>query len=224
MASTSSSCNKPERLPPVTEDTATSRAGQAVEHTDTPPSPRVDVFAVLGIPRPKRPSDKSDEAEGIEEAVDDDSDDCSDTDDETEVYQEGEYLVMEEDDELKELQIQMLSENAGLSRASLVPIFTSCSEAYKQWLVENNTSAPKEELDKRNQQLQLYRKVLELYGSDEEWNNCTHAQRVERNQEAHDTSLQAKELGPPPDEVAKTMIVAAQKKQSDTILDQHFEK
>ena len=33
---------------------------------DGPPSPGVDVHAVLGLPRPKRPSERSEEAEEIE--------------------------------------------------------------------------------------------------------------------------------------------------------------
>ena len=33
---------------------------------DGPPSPGVDIHAVLGLPRPKRPSERSEEAEEIE--------------------------------------------------------------------------------------------------------------------------------------------------------------
>lgn len=168
--------------------------------------PGVDVHAVLGLPRPKRPSERSDQAEGQGEGSD--TDDVIDTsDDDTEEWQEGEYIVIDpEDEERKELQTQMLAETASRARDSLVPIFTTCCAEYDKWIQENLTAVSEKEMSQRRKQLQLYQKVLELYGSDVEWQGLTHAQQVSRNKMAHDTSLEAKLLGPPPSAVTEASV------------------
>lgn len=168
-----------------------------------PPSPGVDVLAVLGVPKPKRPSERSQEEDVDEEEPE--VDQTMDSDDDDEENQEGEYINLEDSDELKELQTQMLSENASLSRDMLVPIFKACLKAYDIWLRDQEASANIQETEGRRRQMELYRKVLDLYGSDAEWSSLTHAQRVERNKEAHDVSEKAKTLGPPPPAVAEAL-------------------
>ncbi|XP_076457465.1 uncharacterized protein LOC143291471 [Babylonia areolata] len=174
----------------------------AVHGVHRAPSPGVDVHAVLGVPRPKRGSSEEAAAAGS------DSDDVSDSDDDTEEWQEGVYDVMdgEEDEEHKELRTQMNSESATRTRHSLVPIFTACCAAYNTWIGNHASSLSETDLSKRRRQLQLYREVLELYGTDAEWKGLTHAQRVERNRKAHDASMEAKSLGPPPSAIAEVMV------------------
>ncbi|KAL8577817.1 hypothetical protein ACOMHN_054567 [Nucella lapillus] len=166
----------------------------------------VDIHAVLGLPRPKRPSERSDQAE--EQTEGSDTDDLIDSDDDTEELQEGEYLVIDdpEDEERTELQVEMLAEVACRARDSLVPIFIACCAGYDKWMKANSTAVSATELSERRKQLQLYRKVLELYGNDVEWEGLTHAQQVNRNKMAHDTSLEAKLLGPPPSVVTDASV------------------
>ena len=86
---------------------------------------------------------------------------------------------------------------------------------YKQWISENKGSVTEEEMKKRREQLELYQEVLEIYGSDSEWEALTHAQRVKRNKEASETSLRAKEMGPPPDAVSLASVRSRRERDDD---------
>ena len=86
---------------------------------------------------------------------------------------------------------------------------------YKQWFSEHEGSITEEEMKKRREQLELYQKVLEIYGSDSEWEALTHAQRVNRNKEASETSLRAKEMGPPPDAVSLASVRSRRERYND---------
>ena len=76
---------------------------------------------------------------------------------------------------------------------------------YDSWISDNEAKVPDDEMRTRHTQHGLYRKVLEVYRSDVEWERLAHAQRVERNKTAHEVSLKAKELGPPPVSQASVM-------------------
>lgn len=55
-------------------------------------------------------------------------------------------------------------------------------------------------------QLKLYRKVLELYGTDAEWSALSHDQQVERDNEALQVSQEAKAMGQLPEVVAEASV------------------
>lgn len=171
-----------------------------------PPSPSVDVHALFGIPRTKRPSEKSEEQEVL---ADSDTDDLIDSDDDDfEEFQEGEYIVMEGNEECKELQTKLMSEQADLHRQILLPVFTACTSAYDQWVRENKGTLPEAEMADRRAQLELYRKVIDLYGSGADWGKVAHEQKISIDNQVLEISQRAKDMGPPPDMVTEASMAA----------------
>ncbi|KAK7481771.1 hypothetical protein BaRGS_00027019 [Batillaria attramentaria] len=69
----------------------------------------------------------------------------------------------------------------------------------------------------RRAQLQLYRKVLELYGSDEDWAKLAHEQKISTDKEVLETSERAKDMGTPPDVVSEASIAAGKSVADDTL-------
>ncbi|XP_025100340.1 uncharacterized protein LOC112567751 [Pomacea canaliculata] len=143
-----------------------------------PPSPSVDLHALFGIPRPKRPSEKSDDPGEVSESDDDETD----SDEEEEDFQEGEYLVVEDNEEFMDVHVTLLAEQASVHRQILLRIFQACTPVYENWMSENEAKIPEAEAKRRREQLALYRQVLDLYGGDTEWTSLTPQQRVSRDE------------------------------------------